>query len=49
MTGFRILWGWADLLAVPIALSLQRQDDWERTGFAVHIGPVFVAFEWRAA
>lgn len=48
MNGFRILWGWADLLALPVAFSFQRQDDWGRAGLAVHVGPFFVAFEWVA-
>lgn len=45
----RLLWGWADLVALPAAISFQRCDEWGWTGFGIIIGPCFVGFEWRAA
>lgn len=46
MTRFRIEWGLGSILALPLALSFLPRDDFGWTSASVHIGPIFVAFEW---
>ena len=48
MTRFRIDWGIAAILAVPLAVGWMPADDFGWSSVAIHVGPFYIAFSWRS-
>lgn len=44
-----LILGFSNIFAFPFAISIDRDDDWGSTVFALHVGPFVIGFEWWSA